>query len=312
MSDSFMWMDQKHGVTKELLKILSYYSYPYIIFTRSDLVAHDDYLALLEKDICAVQFSICGNNDELTRTIEPGAPSNKRRLAALKKLAEAGIWTTVRLNPLFPTYPDGYFTDKDSIAQRFGSLEAVPKLNFFPIEQVDDWMNELKEAKVPSVLAGFVRLTQNAIAYVGRDAKIDFKKFFRPELITAHGERVYSNSEISHYYKLIHASAKNHGIRFSTCFIGNGLKDYFRYQHLWSNQKGDCCDARSNVQGFLASSQDIPWKTRAEHSGDLKQVEKNKMEEDHLSSVYPDLANPRIIASPKKALKNEVPVDSWN
>ena len=33
MSDSFMVIDKKYKVTQELLKILSYYNYPYIIFT---------------------------------------------------------------------------------------------------------------------------------------------------------------------------------------------------------------------------------------------------------------------------------------
>jgi len=45
MSDAFMWMDKKYRVTLELLKILRFYDYPYIIFTRSDLVADDEYTA---------------------------------------------------------------------------------------------------------------------------------------------------------------------------------------------------------------------------------------------------------------------------
>ncbi|RYZ79238.1 MAG: hypothetical protein EOP04_28155, partial [Proteobacteria bacterium] len=87
MSDSFMWMDTKYGVTQELLKILNFYRYPYIIFTRSDLVAHDDYASLLQSGLCSVQFSISGNNKKLTRIMEPGAPSYEKRLVALKKLA---------------------------------------------------------------------------------------------------------------------------------------------------------------------------------------------------------------------------------
>jgi hypothetical protein len=84
MSDSFMWMDQKYKVTQELLKILKHYNYPYIIFTRSDLVAHDDYIKLLDPKIGAVQFSMSSINDELIKKIEPGAPSAKRRLKALQ------------------------------------------------------------------------------------------------------------------------------------------------------------------------------------------------------------------------------------
>ena len=101
MSDSFMHMDKKYKVTQELLKILKFYRYPYIIFTRSDLVADDTYMSLLDKDLCSVQFSISGDNEKLFKAIEPGAPSVERRLKALKKLNENGFWTTVRINPLF-------------------------------------------------------------------------------------------------------------------------------------------------------------------------------------------------------------------
>jgi hypothetical protein len=58
MTDSFMFMDKKYKVTQELLKILNFYKYPYVIFTRSDLVADDTYLALMNKDLCAIQFSL--------------------------------------------------------------------------------------------------------------------------------------------------------------------------------------------------------------------------------------------------------------
>jgi DNA repair photolyase len=285
MSDSFMWMDLKMGVTKELLKILKFYEYPFIIFTRSDLVAHDEYLKVLDPKLCSVQFSISGTNDELTKKIEPGAPSNDRRFKALKKLNASGFWTTVRLNPLFPTFPDGYFTDRSSVIKAFGSEENIPRLNLFEIEKTDEWMGRLKEARVPSVLAGFVRLTQNAIAYVGRDAGVDFKTFFKPDIYSKPGERVYSDKEIKYYYNLIHQSAAKNGIRFSTCFIGNGIKDYFQYQQLWSNKFKDCCDVKGNVSSFQESAQSIPWSERYKHAfntDDAKKVELQEMAWDNV------------------------------
>jgi DNA repair photolyase len=109
MSDSFMWIDRKYKVTQELLKILRHYKYPYIVFTRSDLIATDEYMSLMDQNLVSVQFSMCGGNEALTRKIEPGAPGVQRRLEALKVLSENGFWTTVRVNPLFPIYPDGYF-----------------------------------------------------------------------------------------------------------------------------------------------------------------------------------------------------------
>ena len=281
MSDSFMWMDTKYGVTKELLKIFDFYKYPYIIFTRSDLVAHDDYIKLLNKDLCSVQFSISGNNNKFTRIIEPGAPSYERRLKALEKLNKAGFWTTVRINPLFPKYPDGYFTDSMSIAERFGSRSKCPILPFYD----DHFIGELADAGVRSILSGFVRLSPAAINNLSKVSGIDMKSFFKPELYEQKGDKRYSDPEIAHYYKMFFNECRKHEVRFSTCYIGNGIKDYFQYQELWAN-KGDCCDAKGNVKAFgknIPTSQNIPWDIRKKHapckaSADASQAEEVKAE----------------------------------
>lgn len=261
MSDSFMWMDTKYGVTKELLKIFEFYDYPYIVFTRSDLVAHDDYMSLLRRDLCSIQFSISGNNQRFIRAIEPGAPSHERRLKALAKLNAAGLWTTVRVNPLFPRFPDGYFTEPESVKARFGSLEDAPRLPFFD----DQFIAELADAGVPSLLAGFVRLSPKAINNLANVTGIDVRNFFRPEVLAARGDKRYTDREISHYYRWFQQECRKHGIRFSTCYIGNGIKDYFQYQGLWSN-KADCCDAVGNVGAFNTTSQTVPWQERMRHA----------------------------------------------
>lgn len=262
MSDSFMWLDTKYGVTKELLKIFDFYKYPYIIFTRSDLVAHDDYISLLNRDLCSVQFSIAGNNNKFIRVIEPGAPSYKRRLMALEKLNKHGFWTTVRINPLFPKYPDGYFTDSISIAERFGSRSNCPVMPFYD----DQFIGELADAGVPSVLAGFVRLSPKAINNLTKVSGINVQSFFKPELYELRGDKRFSDSEIAYYYKMFADQCEKHNVRFSTCYIGNGIKDYFAYQDLWDN-KQDCCDAKGNVKAFgLNSSQDVSWDIRLKHA----------------------------------------------
>jgi len=261
MSDSFMWLDRKYRVTYELLKILKFYKYPHIVFTRSDLASTEEYMDVMDRDLISIQYSICGGNDLLTKIIEPGAPSVKRRLNALKILNENGFWTTVRINPLFPMYPDGYFTDEKSIVERFGSKSNAPKFEFFDW----DFISQLKEAKVPSVLAGFVRLSTWAINNLTKETGIDFRAFFKPENIKGHGDKRYSDQEIAYYYTKLKFETAKHGIRFNTCYIGNGEKDYYQYQKHWDN-KADCCDAVGNVRAFQTTSQVVPWNERLQHS----------------------------------------------
>lgn len=263
MSDSFMWLDVKYGVTAEMLKILSFYKYPYIVFTRSDLVAHDEYMKLIDKNLAAIQFSISGNNNKLARLMEPGAPSYQRRLKAITKLTDAGVWTSVRINPLFPKYPDGYFSDPDYIKEKFGSKSSVPTFELYD----DQFLNELSDAGVSNVLAGFVRISANAVNALKRSTDVDLKPFFRKELSAKKGneESRYSDREISHYYRWFAKMAKDAGVRFSTCYIGMGLKDYFQYQDLWVNKK-DCCDIVGNVPTFVNTAQSIGWETRKKHA----------------------------------------------
>lgn len=283
MSDSFMWMDTRLGVTREFLKILKFYKYPYIVFTRSDLIAHDNYIAALDPKLAAIQFSISGENEAITRKMEPGAPSVKRRFVALKKLSEAGFWTTVRINPLLPKYPDGYFTDRDSTLKRFSG--EIPTLPLFDIDKPENFMSMMKEAKVPTVIAGFARLNQTSTSQLSKTTNVDLKQFFKPELRKSVGESHYTNSEIHHYYRTIREAAQKQGIRFTTCYIGNGIKDYYQYKDLWASKK-DCCDALGNVSSFKKTSQDVSWEERHKHSSDKSYSLDSQKREAEMDAVF--------------------------
>ena len=162
---------------------------------------------------------------------------------------------------MFPEYPDGYYSDLPSIKLRFGSKENCPRLDLITPE----FLPKLKEAGVPSLLAGFVRLSPAAIKSMSNALNLDLKSFFKPELYSLNADKRYSDSEIAVYYMKMKTEAAKNGIRFNTCYIGNGEKDYYQYQDLWDN-KGDCCDARGNVNSFDQTSQVVPWEERIKHS----------------------------------------------
>jgi DNA repair photolyase len=257
MSDSFMWSDVKYKVTQELLKILKFYNYPYIIFTRSDLVAHDDYMKLLDPDLAAIQFSMSSTNDTLIKKIEPGAPSAKRRLAALQKLVEAGFWTTVRINPLFPIYPDGYFTDP-----KFSWTGEVPKFEYSSFEMVD----EIAAHKVPAVLAGFVRLSSFAVNNMERTAGIDLRQFYRKDIVNkSRRDFHFTDAEIRYYYEQIRKRCDVNKVQFTTCYIGNGEGHFWKDQDLWTNKR-DCCNVKARVKSFQADSREVPFSRRLRYT----------------------------------------------
>lgn len=289
MSDSFMFMDKKHGVTKEFLKILDHYNYPYIIFTRSDLVAHDEYIDVLNPELCSIQMSIASTNDKMNKLIEPGTPSAKRRLLALQKLSRNGFYTTVRLNPFFPIYADGYFTDPN-----FDRKNMPEPFEFSSFEMVD----EIASYGVPAILVGMARLSAFGLNGIEKASGRNLREFYRRD-VTYKSSRDfhYSDTEIRAYYERIHAKCIQNNIQFTTCYIGNGENHFWKDQDLWTN-KSDCCHVKGNVKSFKTDSREIPWDIRAKHS-------KQKIEtpvEETIEALY----RPLIISEYGVRIKNEL------
>lgn len=257
MSDSFMWVDEKYGVTLELLKILKHYKYPNIIFTRSDLIAEDKYLNAIDRDLTSIQFSMSSTNDKMSRKIEPGAPSPSDRLAALKKINDRGFWTTVRINPLFPIYPDGYLSDPN-----FAWKGEVPKFEYTSFDMVD----RIAEAGTTAVLAGFVRLSSSAINAITKASGVDLRQFYRTDIERKSTRDFhYSDQEIRAYYQQFKQQCVKNAVEFTTCYIGNGEDHFWKDQDLWSN-KSDCCNAKGKVAAFKTDARKIPFETRLKYT----------------------------------------------
>jgi len=87
-SDPFMWLDTKYGATKKVLQ--EHAGKPLKISTRSDLIAHDDYIQHLDKKNHSIDIHTLGDNASSNRVLEPGAPSFKRRIQAYHKLKNLG------------------------------------------------------------------------------------------------------------------------------------------------------------------------------------------------------------------------------
>lgn len=91
IDEPFPWMDVKYRVTLEFLKSLPDGSKLEII-TRSDLIAHDDYMTELKRFRTKITI-LCPKwcDDAKLREIEPGAPSKERRIRAADKLKAHGF-----------------------------------------------------------------------------------------------------------------------------------------------------------------------------------------------------------------------------
>ncbi len=207
MEESFLQLDRKYKVTLEFLKILKYYNYPYIISTRSDLVAHDQYMEQMDKKNCSIQISISSTNDKLNKIIEPSIPTAKRRLRALEKLVQEGFWTTVKLSPLYPIYPNGFFTDPT-----YNHSIESPKFDFFSFDMID----EIADYKIQSVLTSFAKPSLFELSNISKSTGIDLKSFFSEQKINKKPSFLYDEKEILFYYEEIKKKCNLNDISFAT------------------------------------------------------------------------------------------------
>ena len=105
MTDCFQPIERKHRVTYETIKILNEHKIHYLIVTKSDLVADDEYIEIMDKNLAHIQVSITTTDDELSLLYEKAAVPSKR-IKAIEKLQEHGFDVSVRLSPYIPDLVD--------------------------------------------------------------------------------------------------------------------------------------------------------------------------------------------------------------
>ena len=97
-SDPFQPMEREKGWSLECLKLLAESKYPFIVTTKSTLIAEEPYYSLFAKCNCVVQISmVCSEYDKLER----GAPPYEERLACAAKMAKVVPRVVARWQPLY-------------------------------------------------------------------------------------------------------------------------------------------------------------------------------------------------------------------
>ncbi|MEM0276844.1 radical SAM protein [Pyrobaculum sp.] len=105
-SDPYTPPEAQLGLTRRVLQMLLERGYKVLIVTKSPLVLRD--LDILQRHLgrVAVQITITTLREDLAAVLEPGAPRPVGRLEAVRRLSEAGIPVTVRLDPIIPLLND--------------------------------------------------------------------------------------------------------------------------------------------------------------------------------------------------------------
>ena len=105
MTDCFQPVEKLHRATYRAIKLLNRYRVPYLIVTKSAIVADDEYMSLMDKELAHIQVTVTTTDDKLAMTYEKASPPSKR-IEAIQKLQKAGFDVQLRLSPFIPQYID--------------------------------------------------------------------------------------------------------------------------------------------------------------------------------------------------------------
>ena len=123
MSDPYNPFEEELQLTRHALELIDAYDCGVAIATKSDLIVRDmDILTSIRSHSPVVcKITVTTANDALAARLEPNAPSPGRRLAALEKLRDAGLFAGVLLMPVLPFLED---SDQGVLAVVEGAAKA--------------------------------------------------------------------------------------------------------------------------------------------------------------------------------------------
>ena len=105
MTDCFQPCEKRCRVTYKTIQLLNKQGVHYLIVTKSDMVADDEYVKILDKKLAHIQITVTSTDDQIAASYEKAVPSS-RRMKAIEKLEALGFDVQIRLSPFIPEYVD--------------------------------------------------------------------------------------------------------------------------------------------------------------------------------------------------------------
>ena len=182
VTDPYQPLEERYGITRACLEVLTDYDSPVSILTKSALVLRDLDLFRRLKDV-EVGFTITTLDDEMQRVFEPRSSPASARLAALAGLAEAGIKTWAFRGPLLPFLSDGE-------------------------EQMDTLFGELARAGVSYIIVDSIKLSGAIWGRVRRVLERHYPDLMEGYRYVAANRRPYHEALMARAHRL----AEKHGL----------------------------------------------------------------------------------------------------
>lgn len=105
MTDCFQPLERQKKVTYHTIEEMNRRGIGYLVVTKSSLVADDEYMSVMDKNLAHIQVTITATEDETARRYEHASPISKR-INAIETLQANGFDVSIRLSPFIPQYVD--------------------------------------------------------------------------------------------------------------------------------------------------------------------------------------------------------------
>jgi DNA repair photolyase len=130
-TDPYQPIERRYRITRQVLEVCLEARHPITITTKSDRVLDDiDLLSEMAKlGLAAVAISVTTLDPRLSGKLEPRAAAPAKRLAALGRLAAAGVPTHCSVAPVIPAITDAFM---EEIIARAAAL-GVPSCGWIPL-----------------------------------------------------------------------------------------------------------------------------------------------------------------------------------
>ncbi|SNR40846.1 PA0069 family radical SAM protein [Puniceibacterium sediminis] len=146
-TDPYQPIEQRHGIMRACLQVLSDCGHPVAITTKGTLIERDiDILApMAARGLVRVGISITTLDPVLSRRMEPRAPAPRRRFEMIRRLTAAGIPVRLMVSPVVPALTDPELEAILTEGQAAGADAASWIMLRLPLEVAPLWRAWLDE-----------------------------------------------------------------------------------------------------------------------------------------------------------------------
>jgi DNA repair photolyase len=144
-TDPYQPIEAEYRLMRQILEVLRDFRHPVQVTTRGSLVERDlDILGpMAAAGLAQVSVSVTTLDAGLARKMEPRAPAPARRLAVIRRLAEAGVPVRVQASPIIPALTDHELEAIFEAGAAAGATHATSIVLRLPLEVAGlfrDWI----------------------------------------------------------------------------------------------------------------------------------------------------------------------------